>query len=195
MNQLPLEKIRIWQQNMNRSLTGQVDFLNVADPRDYEIILLQEPYIDPRTSLTRANHHWHVIYPTGHHDRDQKSRSIILVNATISTNSWTALEIDSPDLTGLTLRTSRGPLFVFNIYNDQSHDDTLRCFETTLTTLARNPEQLGYGNLLDAMILWAGDFNRHHPFWELTENQHLMTRNYLDDAQLLVDLVAEYGLD
>lgn len=194
MNPPPISKLCICQQNMNRSLIGQSSFLNSVSPDAFEIILLQEPYID-HIGLTRASHDWHVLYPTGHHDRDAKSRSVIFVNSTLSTNTWTAVDVDSPDVTALVLTTARGPLWIFNFYNDQENDDALDAVRTAMESLRRQwereeqPDDAG-----EPMVLWAGDFNRHHPFWELASNTHLLTRRYLDAAQPLVDAITTYGL-
>ena len=41
---LPL--IRIWQQNVNKSLDIQLDLLHSASPDDYDLLVIQEPYLD-----------------------------------------------------------------------------------------------------------------------------------------------------
>ena len=46
---------------------------------------------------------------------------MILVNAKISSNSWTALAVDCPDITAIQLTGEWGTLRIFNIYNDQTH--------------------------------------------------------------------------
>ena len=55
-------RIKFWQQNVNRSLVTQLDVLDLAKPSDYDVILLQEPYID-FLGNTRANSHLIVVYP------------------------------------------------------------------------------------------------------------------------------------
>jgi hypothetical protein len=55
-------KLRIWQQNLNRSLEGQLDLLQSLKDNDYDIVALQEPHID-FLGRTRANPHWTVVYP------------------------------------------------------------------------------------------------------------------------------------
>lgn len=87
-----------------------------------------------------------------------------------------------------------GPLYIFNIYNDQEHDKTLDIFRDTLDNLCWNLELQPDNQNQDPLLLWAGNFNCHHPFWKLPNNEHLLTRAYLDSAQLLVDRVAENGL-
>ncbi|OBZ69995.1 hypothetical protein A0H81_10500 [Grifola frondosa] len=64
-------RLRIWQQNLNKSLDAQLDLLHAANPDNYDLLLLQEPYLD-HLNLTRANHHWTVVYPSRHHDDDTR---------------------------------------------------------------------------------------------------------------------------
>jgi hypothetical protein len=39
-----------------------------------------------------------------------------------------------------------------------------------------------------------GDFNRHHPMWEMTSNSHLSTAANLDATGILINLLAECNL-
>ena len=43
-------------------------------------------------------------------------------------------------------------------------------------------------------MIWLGDFNRHHPLWEEERNLHLLTETYLNAAEPLLLLLAEYGM-
>ncbi|KIM50628.1 hypothetical protein SCLCIDRAFT_145010, partial [Scleroderma citrinum Foug A] len=54
--------VRFWQQNLNKLLIAQLDLLNQVDPKNTDFIFIQEPHID-FLNLTRANHHWTVVYP------------------------------------------------------------------------------------------------------------------------------------
>ena len=59
---------------------------------------------------------------------------------------------------------------IFNIYNDCYHSRT----ETRLRTFIQDHA----ARLLDnenATMIWAGDFNRHHPLWDRNEDTHLFT--------------------
>ena len=55
--------VRILQANVNRSATAQQALLSTAKPDLYDIIAIQEPYLDSN-QLTRANPYWVVQYPT-----------------------------------------------------------------------------------------------------------------------------------
>ena len=39
-------------------------------------------------------------------------------------------------------------------------------------------------------MVWAGDFNRHHPLWDELRNSHLFTGPALNAAQMLLDLIS-----
>ena len=43
-------------------------------------------------------------------------------------------------------------------------------------------------------MIWAGDFNWHHPMWDEERNSHLFTTNNLDAAQILIDLLADFSM-
>ncbi|KAG2108904.1 uncharacterized protein F5147DRAFT_529760, partial [Suillus discolor] len=43
-------------------------------------------------------------------------------------------------------------------------------------------------------VIWLGDFNRHHPMWELANNTHLFTAANLDAAGTLINLLALYNM-
>ena len=93
-------KLRIWQQNINRSLEGQLDLLQSLQANKYNIVVIQEPHIN-FLGCTRANPYWLVIYPRLHLDNPKKTRSVTLINQSISTNNWEALNILSNDVTGV----------------------------------------------------------------------------------------------
>ena len=43
-------------------------------------------------------------------------------------------------------------------------------------------------------MLWAGDFNRHHPLWDNDEDTHLFTQQAITRAEGLIELIATYDL-
>lgn len=181
--------LRIWQQNVNKSLNAQLALLHEVTPEEADLIFLQEPYID-HNKLTRAVPAWHVIYPRRHHDRAEKTRSIILVNKRLATNSWTDIEIQSPDITGLTLSLEHGIFHLFNVYLDCEDNRSL----TTLTRTCRHLGSTITDQSVPQHMLWAGDFNRHHPIWDEERNHHLFTATNLDKAQTLLNAIAAFDL-
>ena len=55
--------LRIKQQNCRKSKTTALGFITIADPTKWDVILIQEPYIYPNSTLTIALQYWNVIYP------------------------------------------------------------------------------------------------------------------------------------
>ncbi|OCH83676.1 hypothetical protein OBBRIDRAFT_742849, partial [Obba rivulosa] len=89
--------------------------LHEVTPNGADVIFIQEPHID-FNKLTRAISCWHVVYPRAHHDNVERTRSITLVSKRISTNSWTDIEMASPDITGISLTLEQGIFHIFNVY-------------------------------------------------------------------------------
>jgi hypothetical protein len=44
-------------------------------------------------------------------------------------------------------------------------------------------------------IIWLGDFNCHHPYWDDPSDTRLFTRAALKDVETLISAIAEVGLD
>ncbi|KAJ3543332.1 hypothetical protein NM688_g5868 [Phlebia brevispora] len=126
--------IRIWQQNLNKSLDAQSHFLHTLRPDEFDVALIQEPYMD-RLTLTRATTHWSVVYPSRHHDQKEHIRSVMLVNARIPTNSWEIIHVESSDITAIRLQTPQEPLYIFNVYNAQEHQHTIQLLSRRLAGL------------------------------------------------------------
>ena len=85
-------KLRIWQQNTRKSQTTQHYILN-TDPSLFDLILIQEPWLDSLGNA-RGNHHWHIVYPpTRYTDGHKTIRAINLVNTNLSTDAYSALQI------------------------------------------------------------------------------------------------------
>ena len=150
-------RLRIWQQNTRKSLTAQHYILN-TDPSLFNLILIQEPWLNALGN-TRGNHHWRIIYPSNRYtDGHNTLRSIILVNTSIPTDSYTVLNIPHSDISALRLRGNFGACSIFNIYNDCNDNSTIDAFRTYLES---NPTK-ALPCSTDHM-LWISDFNRHHP--------------------------------
>lgn len=179
-------KIRILQQNVRRSNINQQYVLQQADPADYDIILLQEPWFD-HLGKSRGNRSWRILYPTNYYVPHDPIRSIILVNTNISTDAYTALDIPHSDITAIRLAGEFGHCSIFNIYNDCTNNNTTDALDTYLQNNART----ALPSPSDHMF-WLGDFNRHHPIWEPDTNRHLYSTAALVDP--LLDLITNHDM-
>ena len=55
----PLDRLRIWQQNLNASSIAQLALINTTTPADWDVLALQEPALN-QLGNTKANSHWRV---------------------------------------------------------------------------------------------------------------------------------------
>ena len=85
----PPVRLCIWQQNLNKSDKAHFDLINVPLHKDWDILVLQEPYIDSFGNM-KANLRWHVVYPSLHLTNNSTNRSVILVNAALDMNKMGA---------------------------------------------------------------------------------------------------------
>ena len=107
----------IHQQNVNKSLTVQNDFLHQLDPNTYDFTAIQEPYLDSNHNSC-ATHHWYTIYPKEHYVMPLRTRSILLVNRWIVTDTWHQVDIGSSDVTAIMIYTGKGKVLLVNMYNN-----------------------------------------------------------------------------
>src|SRR6201999_3975573 len=97
--------ICIWQQNTRKSKIAHEYVLIQVDPDKWDLILIQKPWID-KYSNARGIYKWRVIYPTNHFkDTANRIRPVILINTNISSDSYTAFNISSNDITALRLES------------------------------------------------------------------------------------------
>lgn len=183
----PRQKLKIWQQNLNKSLTAQSDFIHRL--QSYDIALVQEPFIDWQ-GYSRAMPKWTMVYPPGSLANRKATRSLIMVSSQIKSDEWRVLPLESPDVTAIELVGTYGTLRIFNWYVAGNSNRTIH---TVRDFLQRFPR--AQCRRQPAYDLVAGDTNRHHPMWELLNNHHLFTRRNMELAQPLIEFITRQGLD
>src|SRR6266481_3466748 len=151
----PPTRLHIWQQNLNKSDKAHFDLINTPVHKDWDLLLLQEPYIDAFGN-TKATSKWHVIYPLSHLTDSSTCRAVILVNTALDTNSWSQVPFkDSNNVIIIQLRLLCRQLTIFNIYNDCTHSDTLAQLHQFL---GQHAAAL-ITSKTDHMV-WCGNFNQ-----------------------------------
>jgi len=188
-----MERLNIWQQNVNKSPSCQHDVIsnNRLVRNGVNLITLQEPALSG-SGLTIASRDWITIYPTNHTKHPLKTRSITLVRADINVESWNQLDFPSSDVTVTQFTGQWGKITIFNIYNDGESEETLKM----LTEYhCRNKGTLEQAQQGAAHIMWLGDFNRHHPCWDNPEDTRLFTNEATEAAERLIEAVADVGLE
>lgn len=137
----------------------------------------------------RVTAHWKVIYPSNHNKYPHKTRTVTLISTKIVSDKALQIKVYLLDITAIMINTSLGRTDIYNIYLDGTHAN-----EITLLTNTIDERQ----NLLHIRrpkhMIWAGDFNRHHPLWDENRNKHLFTHENLTKAQIIIDMQVKYNM-
>ena len=153
----------IWQQNLNKSQVGQHNIISSSKlvHANIDIIAIQEPALNFKDK-TIAARDWIPIYPSTHKKEPRKTRLLILMSKRLPTENWEQVEFNSGDVTVVRLTGNWGQITLFNIYNDCTHNDTIH----ELMKYCRDNRTALMGSQArenSCHMIWAGDFNRHHP--------------------------------
>ena len=180
------QHLRISQQNLNKSLIAQLHLLNTTKPTDWDILLIQEPWI--AFNETRATQHWRVLYPKIYFEDNTKPlRSLILVNSNIPTNLYQQLQFNMADVIGITLKIGDRKIIIINVYNDCNNDEAIHAVSEFLSN--KYPDAYIPN---DTHVIVCGDFNHHHSWWECEENEHLTSAEPL--IRPLLNLIDQFDL-
>ena len=188
-------ELTIWQQNLNKSHTGQHNLISSGKlvNTGIDIVALQEPSINFLGKMT-ASRDWIPLYPSTHEKEQKKTRAIMLISSKLPTKSWEQVEFASGNVTIIKISGEWGQIVILNIYNDCHHNQTLH----KLTKFHRDNKNLSMGSTSTSEthhIMWLGDFNRHHLAWDNLNDNRLFTRNTLKSAEILIKATTDYGLD
>ena len=186
MNRDDQRHLRISQQNLNKSLMAQLHLLNTAKPDEWDVLLIQEPWM--AFNGTRATPHWRVLYPKLYFEDNTKPlRSLILISMRIQTNNYKQIQFNSVDVTGVILMMEREKVILINVYKDCNNNNTIDAVSQFLSE--QYPDDYVPN---DTHVVICGDFNRHHPWWESEENGHLTSAEHL--IRPLIDLTTRIDL-
>jgi hypothetical protein len=127
--------LKVKQQNVNKSLTATSEMLAKCPPDQYDIFAIQEPHLD-FLGNSRATPSWYTVYPDAHfREKENRTRSMILINKKINTSTWRAVEMGMPDVMAITIRTNMGDVLIINTYVDCTHSDSIRAIQSDLQKL------------------------------------------------------------
>ena len=128
------------------------------------------------------------MYPDIYYeDKNANLHSIILVNTSLSTDCYEQIQFHSTDVTGIRIRTDTGRVTLINVYNDCTHNAAMDEVDGYLTHMF--PE----GHIPDdEHVIMAGDFNRHHNWWEEERNAHLTSSEGM--IRPLLDVLYKFDL-
>ncbi|PPQ78944.1 hypothetical protein CVT25_002395, partial [Psilocybe cyanescens] len=113
-----------------------------------------------------------------------------MVNAQLSSSSWMELAIPgNNDLTAIQISTPTCNLTIVNIYNDNRHMDSISHLKRFLRRERRRILATE-----DDQIIWAGDFNSHHPLWDRDEDHRLFTAEATRRADKIIAIAADENM-
>jgi hypothetical protein len=116
----------------------------------------------------------------------------------LSKNNWHIVPIKSPNIIAIELMGNFGKVRIYNIYNPCDSNNMIQFLERHMRSEnnAHKNCQVAQGNKPEQRehIVWMGNFNCHHPMWELHSNVHLLTTANLDAAGKLINLLSLYNL-
>ena len=185
------KRIRILQLNLGKSKDAQLELINRGLSNCYDIILAQEPYISPFNHIPSPSNFRPVIPETRMDATKGTVRSVIWVSANLDTNQWDPLGgIGSNDVTAIRLKNDNLCISIFNVYNDCNNDNSLTSLDAY-----HDKFRLDLTGLDDDHLIWAGDFNRHHPLWDDERESRLFSAKATDDAHRLIDMIGRWDLD
>ncbi len=155
------------------------------------IIALQKPALS-RGRLSISLQDWVMVYPTNHTNASLKTRSLTLIRANINSETWSQLDFPSSDVMIMQITSHWGKTTIFNIYNDGESNETVRLLAEYHHRNRASLERTLQG---EAHIIWLGDFNRHHPYWDSPEDIRLFTNEAIEATKKLIEAVADTGLE
>ncbi len=168
------KQLKLYQLNVNKSLIAQSCLIHQIR-QDDDIIMIQEPYIS-KQGKSRATQGWLTVYPTGHDLEPSATRTVTLINRSISTNAWSSIPLETQDAVAVVLRAPAESIIIVNIYSDGSSMVTWDIIDSMLRKYTSERRD---GRGLPYRFICAGDYNAHHPLWDEPRNSHLFTERAL----------------
>ena len=159
--------MRVLQVNLNKNQFATENALQLAVELQIDIIVVQEPWLIPRQSLspdytnTRSIQHngYNQIFPK--FPAQLRPRTMVYASRRLKNRIKLADQSPlDPDIQILEVTDNIGLIKLINIYNqDDQAGQRGKTIEAHL-----------YSHQLSSKIIILGDFNLHHPLWEPGSN-------------------------
>ena len=190
--QLEPSPIRLWilQINLHKSSKAHLELYNKISKKEWDIVLVQEPHVMTMGNIRTPNDFMAVTPVDRYKDNAPMTRAVTWVSVDLATSSWKIINMPGTnDVVAIQMVGAYRRLTIINIYNDCTHSRTLRVVHEFLRT--NHAEILSRE---DDHLIWAGDFNRHHPMWDEETDDRLFMPRALEDAGKLIELLADLNL-
>jgi endonuclease/exonuclease/phosphatase family metal-dependent hydrolase len=183
-------RLRILQVNLNKSEKAHLELYNKISGKEWDIVLVQEPYLTFIGNVRTPNGFVVVAPADRYKDGAPTTRAVTWVSSSLAMSSWKIINVPGTnDVTVIQLAGPYGRLTIINTYNDCTHSRTLRSIREFLRT-----NRADINSRADDHLIWAGDFNRHHPMWDEETDDRLFTTRALEDAGRLIEMLADLNL-
>ena len=152
-------ELRILQNNLHKSQPLTQSILNDPDMKQYAILLLQEQYWNPYTKSSLTHHSWTLYEPTA--NNEQLTSAIYINNNLLSAAKITHIDLLLNNITAIEIATKDPqPTLIINVYKP--------CDKNIVPELHDHLQKRLLTHSYTTIII-AGDFNSHHPLWNLGE--------------------------
>jgi Reverse transcriptase (RNA-dependent DNA polymerase)/Endonuclease-reverse transcriptase len=173
-----MNQLRILQWNVQKSKTGAMIPLLHGDTPEYDVIAIQEPWLNPHalTSYCPRSCQYSLAFPKEGH-----VRTCLLINKRLAPSQWTTSV--QPDYCWIRITTDKGTVTIHNIYSETPPNLHTRNWNTPIPLLQQELQHPGEH-------LIVGDFNLHHPIWGGPGVNQWHT-----GSELVFELMDEYQLE
>ena len=158
-----LPYLRIYQYNAHRSRSVHHSLLNDSIMKNFDILMIQEPYtyFQNETQTALLHPRWRLISPGPLLLELVRPRVVIYISTRISSSSYRITPFPSRDIATIsfTIPNSPHPLTLVNVYNPPAIFTTLASLDRLVTTHAPLFQP-------GAPFVIMGDFNLHHSLWK-----------------------------
>lgn len=154
-----MSTLKIIQYNVQKSKSG-VMILLIHSKSQYDIIAIQEPWLNPHMQATycQTNCPYIAIFPSM-----GRARTCFLINKAIPFSSWTCdPSLLTPDYCQITFQLPTGRLTIHNIYSPTPPSINKTEWKSPIPTMLQNIQNIQNN---DSKHLVLGDFNLHHEMW------------------------------
>ena len=145
-----MSTLQILQWNVQKSKKKAMSPLLDSGSQTYDIIAIQEPWLNPFTHTTYCPRqcNYHLVFP-----ENGRPRTCLLINKDIPRSQWTAGA--TPDYCWVRLTTASGTYTIHNIYSETPLSHVTQEWNSPVTEVLACISP-------DEHHLIVGDFNLHH---------------------------------
>ncbi|KAJ7211450.1 hypothetical protein C8J57DRAFT_1097722, partial [Mycena rebaudengoi] len=114
-----VDSLRILSLNCHKAYAVLISLLNSTDPSHYDVLCIQEPPPDLNKFPSLSSPHWVRLLPTL---RNETPNTLLYINKTIPSSSYTQNKIKSSYITSITLTLDSRTLHIYSVYNPPESD-------------------------------------------------------------------------